>query len=136
MPAKHSPRQRRYCVTRRELLAIVTFVQQFRHYLLGRKFLVRTDHSALRWMMSFKEPQCQMARWLEILSQFDFKIEHRAGKKHGNADSLSRIPCEPEECNCYDGETVIKDLPCEGCLNVQENTKSGPILWNWTMSYP
>ena len=107
--------QKQYCVTRRELLAIVTFVQQFRHYLLGRKFLVRTDHSALCWMMSFKEPQCQMARWLEILSQFDFKIEHRAGKKHGNADSLSRIPCEPQECNCYDGETVIADLPCEGC---------------------
>ena len=83
--------QRRYCVTRRELMAVVTFMQQFRHYLLGRKFLVRTDHSALRWVMSFKEPQDQMARWMEILSQFDFEIEHRPGKKHGNADALSRV---------------------------------------------
>ena len=74
--------QRRYCVTRRELLAIVTFVNQFRHFLLGREFVIRTDHSALRWIMSFREPSQQMARWLEILSQFNFKMEHRAGKIH------------------------------------------------------
>ena len=107
--------QRRYCVTRRELLAIVTFVQQFRHFLLGKQFLIRTDHSALRWIMSFKEPVNQMARWLEILSQFDFKIEHRDGKKHRNAVALSRIPCEPDECMCYNGEDILESLPCGGC---------------------
>ena len=107
--------QRRYCTTRRELLAIVTFLQHFRHYLLGRQFLVRTDHSALRWVMSFREPVDQMARWLQILSQFDFKIEHRPGKRHGNADALSRVPCDPEDCPCYDGTTILADLPCGGC---------------------
>ncbi len=107
--------QRKYCVTRRELLALVTFVQQFRHYLLGRHFVVRTDHSALRWIMSFKEPHDQMARWLEVLSQFDFKVQHREGRRHGNADSLSRIPCDPDDCRCYDGQTIIQDLPCGGC---------------------
>lgn len=78
--------QRRYCVTRRELLAVVVFVQHFKQYLLGRKFIIRTDHSALRWIMSFKEPENQMARWLEILSQYDFCVVHRQGIKHGNAD--------------------------------------------------
>lgn len=108
--------QRRYCTTRRELLAIVTFLQHFRHYLLGKQFLVRTDHSALRWIMSFREPVDQMARWLQILSQFDFKIEHRPGKKHGNADALSRVPCDPEDCPCYDGTTILANLPCGGCV--------------------
>ena len=42
--------QRRYCVTRRDLLAVVTFVQQFHHYLLGRRFIIRIDHSALQWI--------------------------------------------------------------------------------------
>ena len=107
--------QGRYCITRRELLAVVTFIQQFRHYLLGREFLVRTDHSALRWVMSFKESIDQMARWLEILSQYDFKIEHRAGKQHMNADALSRIPCDPCECQCYNGQKVLSELPCAGC---------------------
>ena len=75
-------RQGRYCVTRRELLAGVTFVQQFRHYLLGREFDLRTDHNSLRWLFSFKEPQDQLARWLEVLAQYRFRILHRAGAKH------------------------------------------------------
>jgi len=107
--------QRRYCATRRELLAVVTFITQFRHYLLGQEFVLRTDCSSLRWLMSFKSPTDQMARWLEVLSQFEFKIQHRSGKKHLNADSLSRIPCDPRECQCYDGRTVLQELPCQGC---------------------
>ena len=42
-----TPDQRKYCVTRKELLAVVRFSRQYRHYLLGRKFLVRTDHNSL-----------------------------------------------------------------------------------------
>ena len=42
--------------------------------------------------MNFKEPQGQLARWLEELSQFNMEIHHRPGKKHTNADALSRIP--------------------------------------------
>jgi len=106
--------QRRYCATRRELLAVVTFITQFRHYLLGQEFVLRTDCSSLRWLMSFKSPTDQMARWLEVLSQFEFKI-HRSGKKHLNADSLSRIHCNPRDCQCYDGRTVLQELPCQGC---------------------
>ena len=96
------------------MLAVVTFVQHFKQYLLGRKFIIRTDHSAIRWVMSFKEPENQMARWIEILSQFDFSVVHRPGSKHGNADFLSRA-CEPSSCDCYDGQTVLSDLPCSGC---------------------
>ena len=107
--------QRRYCTTRRELLAVVSFVRHFRHFLLGRKFLIRTDHSSLRWIMSFREPTDQMARWIEILAQFDFVIEHRAGKKHANADALSRISCDPDTCECYDNISIVDDLPCGGC---------------------
>ena len=107
--------QRRYCTTRRELLAVVCFVRHFRHFLLGRKFLIRTDHSSLRWIMSFREPTDQMARWLEILSQFEFVIEHREGKKHSNADSLSRTPCHPDTCDCYNGSQIVEELPCGGC---------------------
>ena len=102
-------------MTRKELLAVVYFVHYFRHYLLGTDFVIRTDHSALRWVMSFKDPRDQMARWLEVLCQYRFKIVHRSGKKHSNADSLSRVPCDPTECMCYDGKTVLCDLPCGGC---------------------
>ena len=89
--------ERNYCVTRRELLAVVKTLQHFKKYLLGRKFLIRTDHAALKWLLEFKNPEGQVARWIEQLQEYDFEIEHRGGKSHGNADALSRRPC-PMEC--------------------------------------
>ena len=85
--------EQNYCVTRRELLAVVHFTKHYRPYLYGRKFTIRTDHSSLQWLLNFKDPKEQLARWLETLSEYEFTIEHRPGKKHGNADGLSRKPC-------------------------------------------
>ena len=67
--------------------------EKFQHYLVGKKFKLRTDHASLRWLRSFKEPEGQVARWLEVLDTYDFELEHRPGKKHINADALSRGPC-------------------------------------------
>ena len=85
-------RERRYSTTKKEMLAMVYAIKHFRHYLYGRPFTVRTDHNALKWLQSFKEPEGQVARWLETLAQDDYKIEHRPGKRHQNADALSRNP--------------------------------------------
>ncbi|KRY03664.1 Retrovirus-related Pol polyprotein from transposon, partial [Trichinella patagoniensis] len=82
--------ERRYCATRREMLGLVWALREFRPYLYGQRFLVRTDHSCLRWLTTFKEPEGQVARWLESLAELDFEVEHRAGRLHGNADTLSR----------------------------------------------
>jgi hypothetical protein len=75
-----------YCVTRREMPSIVYFTKYFQEYLLGRKFLIRTDHSSLRWLQQFKDQDGQVHRWLEQLSKFNYDIEHRPGSKHTNAD--------------------------------------------------
>ena len=83
-----------YCVTRRELLTVVTFLQQFRAYLLGWHFVVCTDHGSFTWLRSFKNPEGQLARWLEQLQEYDFQVAHRASCKHLNADALSRIPVD------------------------------------------
>jgi transposase InsO family protein len=82
--------ERNYCVTRKEMLAVVNFVRHFRPYLYGREFVVRTDHASLQWIRNFKEPEGQVARWLQVLGTYQFVVEHRDGKKHGNADGLSR----------------------------------------------
>ena len=89
-----SKAERRYCVTRRELLAVVYFLQHFRPYLLGRHFTLRSDHGSLTWLRNFKEPEGQLARWLEKLQEYDFTIVHRPGQRHSNADALSRLPCQ------------------------------------------
>ena len=110
-----SPEQRKYCTTRKELLAVVRLTRQYRHYLLGRPFMVRTDHNSLTWLMGFKHIQGQLARWLEELAQYDMSIVHRAGKKHINADSLSRIPDPLISCDCYRAGSSPELLPCQGC---------------------
>ena len=94
--------ERAYCVTRREMLAVAKFCKYCRHYLLGRPFLLRSDQASLRWLKSVKEPEGQVARWLEVLDTFDFKLEHRPGVKHANADALSRVPCSQCKLNHTD----------------------------------
>jgi hypothetical protein len=66
--------EKNYCVTDKELLAIRHFVEYYRQYLLGNKFLVRTDHQALVWLFRLKEPKGRVARWLEILSSYSFSV--------------------------------------------------------------
>ena len=73
--------ERNYCVTRKELLAVVTFLHHFRQYLIGAKFIIHTGHGALIWLQSFKSPEGQLARWLEKLQEFDFTIVHRPGEE-------------------------------------------------------
>ena len=84
--------ERNYSVTCRELLAIVTFTNHFRQYLLGRKFILCTNHHSLTWLTNFKNSEGQLAHWLEKLAEYTFEIEHRPGRRHNNADSLSRRP--------------------------------------------
>ena len=106
---------RNYCTTRKELLAVVKFCRQFRHYLLGRFFLIRTDHNSLVWLTRFKYIEGQLARFIEELSQYNFKILHRKGINHENADALSRIRDPLKECDCYKAGLSVEDLPCGGC---------------------
>ena len=82
-----------YCITRRETLAAVFGLKQFRQYLLGRKFVLRTDHSELVYLRTAIEPVGQQARWLDFFEQFDFDIMHRKGTSHANADALNSRPC-------------------------------------------
>lgn len=82
-----SKAKRRYCVTRRELLAVVVFMQHFWPYLLGQEFVLHTDHGSLTWLQSFKELEGQLARWLEKLQEF--KIFNCAPQGE-----------EPPKCRC------------------------------------
>ncbi|CAG2215490.1 Transposon Ty3-G Gag-Pol polyprotein,Transposon Ty3-I Gag-Pol polyprotein [Mytilus edulis] len=81
------------CFERLMECVLAASIKHFHHYVYGTSFLVRTDHGALRWLLNFKNPEGQTARWLEFLSSYNFEIQHRAGRQHGNADGLSRRPC-------------------------------------------
>lgn len=66
--------ERNYCVTRKEMLAVVYFMKYCKHYLLGKKFILRTDHGSLTWLHRFKEPDGQICRWLQQIGPFDLKV--------------------------------------------------------------
>ena len=131
---KFSKAERNYCVTRRELLAVVVSLKQYKQYLYGRKVLVRTDHASLQWLLNFKNPEGQTARWLEQIAEYDLIIQHRPGKKHGNADGLSRPRCK--QCGREDegiDNTREPDSPNGEAKNVRriaaESTLRHPDLW-------
>ena len=111
------PSQRKYCTTKREMLAVVSMCIQFRSYLRGAKFTLCTDHKSLVWLHRFKDTEGMMARWLHTLHQFQFTIVHRARRDHGNADRLSRAPTDPcrqcthVDCPRVNTSVVVADQP-------------------------
>ena len=85
-----SPREQNYSTIEKDALAVVFAVKHFRFYLLGKKYSVITDNSALRWLHSV-EPKGGIARWIMDLQEFEFDIQHRPGNANQNADALSRL---------------------------------------------
>jgi len=83
--------EQNYTVTERELLAVVWAVKYFRCYLYGRTFTLYTDHSAIKWLLSLKDPSSRLTRWALKLAEYDYKVIHKPGIKNQNADCLSRI---------------------------------------------
>ena len=108
--------QRSYCATHKELLAVVTFLKHYRHYLANPKFYLRTDHASLTWLMNFKEPEGMIARWISIVDTYNKEMVHRPGRKHLNADAMSRYPirkkCKQPFCkDCTTSGQLVKKHP-------------------------
>ena len=101
--------QRYYYTTRKEQLAVVRFTRHFKHYLLGRCFILRTVHNSLLWLMRFKNIEGQLARWIEVLAVYNMDIAHRPGKDHVNVDGLSRKLDPLVQCNSYSYGCDVQD---------------------------
>ena len=91
-----SQTERKYTVTEKELLALISAIKEFRHYLM-QPFVVYTDHIALKWLKTNSDLTGRLSRWALFLQQFDFQIVHKQGAAHQNADCLSRNPLYSSE---------------------------------------
>ena len=89
---KLNPAQSKWSSYRMEMYGLVLAVQNFRYFLLGRKFKIRTDNKALANLMKSTNQNlpAQCFRWQQTLSDYDFEITHVPGKKMKLVDSLSR----------------------------------------------
>ena len=89
-----------YSANKKELLAFVFGVTYFRPYLYGQQFKMITDHHSLCYLFSNTKRTGMLARWALILSEYTFDIIYKSGKKHLDADTLSRgsvcSACNPE----------------------------------------
>jgi hypothetical protein len=76
----------------KEALAAVSAVGRWHHYLEGRRFLLQTDNSALKWVLTNKTPSLRSRRWAMQLQQYDYEVRHKPGVTNVVADALSRNP--------------------------------------------
>lgn len=83
--------QANYSSPKGEICAILLMIDHYKYHLMIGRFLLRTDNIAARALKDHTGPTGYLSRWQARLSNYDFTIVHRAGTKHGNADSLSRI---------------------------------------------
>ncbi|OMJ26285.1 Transposon Ty3-G Gag-Pol polyprotein [Smittium culicis] len=85
-----SKHESNYSITNLEGLGVVWSIKKFHHFLWGRRFQLKTDHSALIKLFSEKEVTGRLARWSMILRQYDFEIIAIKGKNNPS-DCLSRL---------------------------------------------
>ena len=100
--------QRNYSATERECYAVVWGVLTLRPYLEGTEFMVRTDHNALKWMLTLNDPTGRLMRWRLRLMEFSYEIIYRPGRKHQVPDALSRVPRAPDS---DDDDEVDEEIP-------------------------
>ncbi|GFU92223.1 retrovirus-related Pol polyprotein from transposon 297 [Trichonephila clavipes] len=87
---KFSEVEKRYCTTEKKCASIVFAIKRLHYYLDGNSFLVMTDHNPLVWLNRNVSSNPRLMRWALALQPYNFRIVHRSGRSHKNADSLSR----------------------------------------------
>ena len=129
-------RERNYSTIEKECRAIVLGVKAFATYLIGKPFILQTDHRAHTWLLTFQDKNMRLTRWNLALQPYTFEIQHRKGRDNANADALSRLPRKDKTDQCFtlekEGSNVMDNIRrasgsgrASGSLNQE---RSGPII--------
>lgn len=84
--------ERNYEIYDKELLAIMTSLDEFRHHLMGARhvFEIWTDHKNLEYFRKPQKLNRRQARWVSELANYHYTLHHKPGKTHTKPDLLSR----------------------------------------------
>lgn len=105
-----SSAERNYGITELEGLAIVYSVQKLRAYLLGREFVIITDHCALCSLGKKVSQNNRLRRWAIVLSEYNFTVIYRKGALHCDVDCLSRAPVCDEDDKFLDKIFAVNEM--------------------------
>ena len=120
--------EQKYSVIEKECLAVVLGIWAFEVYLLGRPFMLQTDHRTLKWLQSFKEKNSRLARWSLALQPFNFIVQHRKGTENANADALSHLATTPDALHAQKEGRSVELLDHLGGAPEKAGTKhTGPL---------
>ena len=106
-----SDTERNYEIHNKEMLAVVRYLEAWRHFLEGTttKFKVWTDHKNLEYFMKVQKLNRRQARWALYLSRLNFTLKYVPESKMGKADSLSKRPdWEVETKKDNEDEMLVK----------------------------
>ena len=108
-----APTEKGYAQLDKEALAIIFGVKKFKQYLLGRGFVILSDHKPLQHLFGEDKPvpalaSARIKRWAIILGAYDYRVEYRPGAQHVNADVLRRLLLPESISKVPDaGETIL-----------------------------
>jgi len=130
----------------KEALSLVFGVRKFHQFLYGRKFTLYTDHKPLTSILGPKKgvpslAAARLQRWALLLSAYNYQIEYKSTRDHGNADGLSRLPLSSDSSSsssivsphgkCCDTDIFvirqIEALPVTA-MQLKTATRCDPIL--------
>lgn len=125
---KNSIEEQKYHSYDLETLAVYRALQYFRTYLLGIKFKVVTDCSAIRATATKKDILPRVARWWIYFQDFDFEVIYRPGVQGAHVDYLSRNPIDCLQVDITSGEWIkVAQLQDPDISIIRNIVQSGDI---------
>jgi ribonuclease HI len=90
------PHEQNYPTHELELATVVHALKIWRHYLMGARCNIYTDHKSLKYIFTQADLNKRQRRWLELIKDYDKKVHYHTRKATVVADELSR----KSQCNC------------------------------------
>jgi hypothetical protein len=110
-----------------ELAAVIHALKIWRHYLMGKRCELYTDHKSLKYIFTQSNLNLRQRTWLELIKDYDLGINYHHGKANVVADALSRRP--------HVRQLVVDSMPIELCEEFDKLNLRKPQKWKLDQIY-